>query len=118
MGEIFGKNKIKFKIKPEVMELFYILAEYLQLYDKRFPENDQCGGFIGFKNLCFNTKNLPKNITQYESNEDLPGFYYIKTLHPLIRQSALNLAKAFQQSKEGTVIERLKEIKEKLKLKY
>lgn len=101
----------EFKITPtkeldKKFKLFYKLAKFLQLYDDRFPDEQQGGGFHRFKQMCFDiTLQLPESANPHIH----PSHQYVlSSLHVMIRPKALVLAKHFRENKS------LKEMKEAL----
>lgn len=91
------KAKIKFEIKKEVVEDIHTCAGHLSMYDDRFPEEDQCGGYDAFKELCLQVDELPdiKNMTREDfihMHGELSEVNHLNRIHPLARQPALELA--------------------------
>lgn len=90
------KTKIKFEIKKEVSDDIRNLSGHLYMYDERFPDTDQCGGYDAFKELCLQVEDLPKAqlFTQDQFTllqGELAEIHPLKRIHPLARKQALEL---------------------------
>lgn len=88
--------KIKFEIKKEISEDINKLSAHLQMYDERFPETSQCGGYDTFKELCLQVDDFPEaqlfTQKQFVSLDgELAEIPLLRRLHPLARQQALEL---------------------------
>lgn len=82
---------IKFSpIRPEVIETIQYFAKELDLYDPRFDEKSQCGGYRVFKDLCLMPE-FPENIKPDDYN--FVGDNRFSGLHVLARQPAYLMAK-------------------------
>jgi hypothetical protein len=84
-------TNIKFKRinrEEDMMKLFLAYAERLGLYDSRFSEKDQCGGYRTFKDLCFNDDTFSRI---YDTAD--PRF---SGLHVSLVRAALDLALQFK----------------------
>lgn len=89
------KLKPKFRINPYLLETIQSFAKDLTLYDDRFTESEQCGGYFGFKHLCMCEEPIPKQEREYylkDVGQKLGGYTNILAIHPKIRQTALDAA--------------------------
>jgi len=84
-------------IRPEVDKLIKDAAEHFQLYDPKFPENDQCNGYFAFKEMCLMKDDIctydefvvHMNNKEYHDHSPI-GYYLISRLHPNARQVVIN----------------------------
>jgi hypothetical protein len=80
-------NIKKQEIKPEFLHKIKSGAYHLSLYDPRFPESDQCGGYVAFKELCM-SEEIPVKDDLSWSN-----------FHPLLRPAVLKMLGAVKNPK-------------------
>jgi len=105
---VTGRIKIG-GINEKLLSYIMVHGEALGLYDKRFEENNQCGGWFAFKHLCLMKDDLPnesyvKENGNYEPGSIPlnPGMYTLGKIHKNLRNPALQSAKQvrkFIQSK-------------------
>lgn len=87
--------KFQIKIKPEILKLIQEKAQGLGLFDSRFSEEEQCGGYFAFKQLCLQKEATPSDkFIKYDGSWDkmydgLPGIYLLRQIHPALRSSLL-----------------------------
>jgi hypothetical protein len=80
-------------VRQEVSDLINLWASKLELYDDRFPDSEQCGGYHAFRRLCLREQALPKGPFR-----DSHGYAVecldpdVCHLHVLLREVAVNTA--------------------------
>lgn len=77
-------------------------AKALDIYDPRFPDEDQCTGFYAFTSLCFLKERLgefpdDKRELHLATQGSRPGVYLLTKLHQNIRKPAWDAAKYIQK---------------------
>jgi hypothetical protein len=90
------KLKLKFQENTELIETIKSLAKQLDLYDPKFDEDSQGGGYHGFKQLCLLKQNLPDDVGVYKdigSAHLHPGYFQIARIHPLMRHKVFEVAR-------------------------
>lgn len=87
-------NLPKFKIEKNQYadDLINYWAAKFHLYDNRFPEEEQCGGYFAFRNLCLRKEPPPKSPFKIRSEAIWVDDIDINHLHVNIRESATNAA--------------------------
>jgi hypothetical protein len=92
--------KLKFNLKRNSIEAIKKRAIRLGLYDDNFSEEEQCGGYYAFRDLCLSGYPIPTAFDIDSEGKLLGSFSYHTTiledlsrLHPNIRASSLILAK-------------------------
>ncbi len=89
--------KLKIQIKGDLIDDIHELAYNLCLYDDKFSEETQCGGYHAFKQLVTIRGELPPSPIQPKVPHDFVGFYLLGKIHFNLREDALKGAKILRK---------------------
>ena len=80
-------------MKEEVSDLIDYWATKLDLYDNRFPDEEQCGGYHAFRRMCLREQGLPKGPFKDRNGAIWVEDPDLNHLHVLIREAAVDSAR-------------------------
>lgn len=94
----FKLPKYKMAVRPEVLMAIKFHAKHNMdnLFDDKFTEDEQGGGYHSFKQLVLLQNPLPKDYETIVYGQ--PGYYLFQRLHMLIRQRALDCARDIRKT--------------------
>lgn len=106
--------RIKIKINEEKLhnlEYMQHLAKGLGLFDDKFPDENQGGGYHSFKELCLNKIELPS--FSENNSEQIRDCMALGRFHPSIRWKALVSIHVFRTklARPGAIEKELEKIK-------
>ena len=96
-------NKIKsLTIRPEVFAKIHLYAsKYLdRMFDDRFEEDNQCGGYYAFKDLVFLQESLSKGYDKWKDGDNFgtKESDLLRRIHPNARNQALHCARRIRKT--------------------
>lgn len=94
----FKLPKYKMEVRPGVLQAikFHASVNMDGLFDKNFSEEEQGGGYHGFKQLVLLQNPIPADYGDYAHGQ--PGYYLLQRLHPLVRQRAIDCARDIRKT--------------------